>query len=56
MKRLLNLIHNEVADFKENGVIYYFFEDYEEYLAYRPFIMLIGILGAITLFVSLLSF
>lgn len=53
MKRLLNLIHNEVADF---SIIYYFFEDYEEYLAYRPFIILMAIMGAITLFVSLLSF
>lgn len=42
MRRILSVIHSEIDDLKENGLIHYFFDDMEEYEAYKPFLKLIA--------------
>jgi uncharacterized membrane protein (DUF106 family) len=41
MKRILSVIHSEIDDLKENGLIFYFFDDMEEYEAYKPYLKLL---------------
>lgn len=54
MKRFLSVIHSEIDDFKNDGIIGYFFEDMEQYKAYKPFIKIIAVLGSFLILTSLI--